>query len=91
DIHPMATVIGGTAAFPHEGGLAHVRNLHHPLSRYLQAARAAGLTVMNCVEVESDEDLITSHLAYSFHPDAVREAFEGVPFVVIWQLGQPDR
>jgi ubiquinone/menaquinone biosynthesis C-methylase UbiE len=91
DIHPTATLIGGSAAFPHEGGLAHVRNLHHPLSRYLRAARTAGLTVVDCVEVESDEDLVTSHLAYAFHPDAVRQAFEGVPFVVVWELRRPDR
>jgi ubiquinone/menaquinone biosynthesis C-methylase UbiE len=91
DIHPTATLIGGTAAFPHAGGLAHVRNLHHPLSRYLRAARAAGLRVEECVEVESDDELVTSHLAYRFHPDAVRQAFDGMPFVVVWELRRPDR
>jgi ubiquinone/menaquinone biosynthesis C-methylase UbiE len=91
DIHPTATLIGGTAAFPHEGGFAHVRNLHHPLSSYLRAARTAGLSVVDCTEVESDEELITSHIAYGFHPDAVRQAFDSIPFVVIWELRRPDR
>lgn len=91
DIHPTATLIGGSAAFPHEGGFAHVRNLHHPLSSYLRAARAAGLTVVDCVEVESDEELVTSHPAYGFHPDAVRQAFADIPFVVIWELRRPER
>lgn len=91
DIHPTATLIGGSAAFPHEGGFAHVRNLHHPLGGYFRAARAAGLTVVDCVEVESDEDLVTSHPAYAFHPHAVRQAFESVPFIVIWELRRPDR
>ncbi|MGH9270268.1 MAG: class I SAM-dependent methyltransferase [Ilumatobacteraceae bacterium] len=91
DIHPTATLIGGSAAFPHADGLAHVRNLHHPLSDYFRAARAAALTVKDCVEVESDEDLVTSHPAYAFHPDAVRQTFESVPFVVIWELRRPDR
>ena len=91
DIHPTATLIGGTAAFPHEGGFAHVRNLHHPLSAYLRAARTAGLVVVECAEVESDEELVRSHLAYGFHPEAVRHAFESIPFVVVWELRRPDR
>jgi SAM-dependent methyltransferase len=91
DIHPTATLIGGSAAFDHDGGFAHVRNLHHPLSSYLRAARTAGLAVIDCVEVESDEQLISSHPAYGFHPDAVRQAFADIPFVVIWELRRPDR
>jgi len=92
DIHPTATLIGGSAAFPHDGGFAHVRNLHHPLSSYLRAARSAGLTVVDCVEVEADEDLVTSHHpAYGFHPDAVREAFADIPFVVVWELRRAHR
>lgn len=90
DIHPMASHIGGTAAFPHDGGLAHVRNIAHPVSHYLRAARQAGLDVVDCVEVEPDEAMFASHLAHAFHPEAVRAAFEGLPFVLVWHLRRPE-
>jgi hypothetical protein len=63
-----------------------VRNLHHPLGAYLRAARDAGLVVEDCVEPVMDDDVITRHLAYPFVPDAVRQAYEGMPFLVVWHL-----
>lgn len=89
DLHPVSVLVGGSAAFPHEGGLAHVRNLHHPISRYVRAALDAGLAIVDCVEVEPDDDMITGHLAHAFVPDAVRQAYEGLPFLLIWHLEVP--
>lgn len=89
DIHPVFVLVGGSAAFPHGGGLAHVRNLHHPVSRYVRGALDAGLRIVDCVEVETDEAMITGHLAHAFVPDAVRQAYEGLPFLLIWHLEVP--
>lgn len=89
DLHPTTVLVGGTAAFPHGTGLAHVRNLHHPVSSYLRAARAAGLEVVDCAEPVMDDAVISGHLAHPFVPDAVRQAYEGLPFLVVWHLRRP--
>lgn len=89
DIHPVMALIGGTAAFPHEGGLAHVRNLHHPVSSYVRSFRAAGLEVVDCVEVQHVAETLTGHLAHPFVPEAVIDAYEGLPFILVWQLEVP--
>lgn len=89
DIHPVMALIGGTAAFPHEGGLAHVRNLHHPVSSYVRSVRAAGLEVVDCIEVEHAAETLTGHLAHPFVPDAVIEAYQGLPFILVWHLKVP--
>ncbi|HEV7721028.1 MAG TPA: class I SAM-dependent methyltransferase [Iamia sp.] len=86
DIHPVSVLVGGTAAFPHEGGLAHVRNLHHPVSHYVRAIGAAGLEIVDCVEPTHEAETLAGHLAYPFVPDAVVEAYEGLPFLLIWHL-----
>ncbi|HMJ75064.1 MAG TPA: class I SAM-dependent methyltransferase [Iamia sp.] len=89
DIHPTYALLGGTAAFPHDGGLAHVRNLHHPVSRYVRGALDAGLAIVDCAEIAADEAMITGHLAYGFVPDAVRQAYEDLPFILVWHLRKP--
>ena len=89
DIHPVFVLLGGTAAFPHGGGLAHVRNLHHPVGRYVRAVLDAGLEVADCVEVPTDEAMLTGHLAHAFVPEAVRQAYEDLPFLLVWHLKVP--
>ncbi len=89
DIHPTMALLGGTAAFPHEGGLAHVRNLHHPVSAYVRAFHAAGLEVVGCTEPTHDAGTLTGHLAHAFVPDAVVQAYEDLPFLLIWSLRVP--
>jgi SAM-dependent methyltransferase len=89
DIHPTMALLGGTAAFPHGGGLAHVRNLAHPVSRYVRACRALGLEVVDCVELDHTAEMLTGHLAHPFVPDAVVQAYEGLPFLLIWHLEVP--
>jgi SAM-dependent methyltransferase len=89
DIHPVSVLVGGSAAFPHEGGLAHVRNLHHPISRYVRAIRDAGLEIVDCVEPVHDAEMLAGHLAHPFVPEAVVQAYEGLPFLLVWHLGVP--
>ncbi|HXH58092.1 class I SAM-dependent methyltransferase [Iamia sp.] len=87
DMHPVTVLLGGTAGFTdvRAGALAHVRNRHHPLSAYVRAARAAGLEVVDCEEPVMDE-AVTNHPAYGFVPDAVREAYTGMPLLVVWRF-----
>jgi SAM-dependent methyltransferase len=92
DIHPGAVTFGGAALFPTgESGpqLAYVPNLLHPVAEYVAAALAAGLTIADCREAPLPEDGITSNPAYPVLPDAVRQFYEGLPFILAWRLTKP--
>ena len=89
DVHPLTTTFGGAAVFPSgEEGLLlpYVPNLVHLASEYVMAARAAGLEVAECHEPPVPEAAIVTNPAYAVLPDAVRAAFEGLPFLLIWRL-----
>jgi ubiquinone/menaquinone biosynthesis C-methylase UbiE len=89
DVHPLTTTFGGAAVFPSgEEGLVlpYVPNLVHHASEYVTAARAAGLEVAECHEPPVSEAAIVSNPAYAVLPDAVRAAFEGLPFLLVWRL-----
>jgi hypothetical protein len=58
----------------------------HLASEYVMAARAAGLEVAECHEPPVPEAAIVTNPAYAVLPDAVRAAFEGLPFLLIWRL-----
>lgn len=90
DVHPTWISLGSTAGFVDGGGLAHVRDLLHPVSHHVRAAHAAGLQIVGCTEVDADEQMLTGHLAYPFVPDAVLQAYEGLPFLLIWELRVPE-
>jgi hypothetical protein len=66
--------------------LPYVPNLVHLASEYVTAARAAGLEVAECHEPPVPEAAIVTNPAYAVLPDAVRAAFEGLPFLLIWRL-----
>jgi SAM-dependent methyltransferase len=89
DIHPMATPASPAAA-PAEGGvvdgLRFVRNLSHPISSYVNAFVEAGLTIRECVEPNYTEEVVAAGPAYSLLPDAFRQAFLGLPFLLVWHL-----
>ncbi len=96
DPHPTTVQFGGVAGFrdldadPADGfTMPFVPNLHHPLHTYVKAAVAAGLEIVGCDEVTYPESAIESNPAYAILPDAVRQAYEGLPFVVIWQFRTP--
>ena len=89
DVHPQAVTFGGAAVFPTDGPgleLPYVPNLLHPVSEYVGAAVAAGFEVAECHEPEFAESAIVGHPAYPFLPDAVRQAFEGLPALLVWRL-----
>jgi ubiquinone/menaquinone biosynthesis C-methylase UbiE len=89
DVHPTTTTFGGAAVFPSDGdglSLPYVPNLVHQASEYVTAARAAGLEVSECHEPPVPEAAIVTNPAYAVLPDAVRAAFEGLPFLLVWRL-----
>ena len=96
DPHPTTVLIGGVAGFrdqaadPAEGfTMPFVPNLHHPLSSYVNAAVAAGLEVDACHEITYPESAIEANPAFAILPDAVRQAYDGMPFVVVWRFRRP--
>lgn len=92
DMHPTTVLYGGTALFPHDDShleLHYVANLLHPVSEYVTAATAAGLRIVACAEPEVPEAAIVTNPAYALHPEAVRQAYEGTPFQLVWQLERP--
>ena len=97
DPHPVFVLLGGGAAGfrardaePSSGlTLPYVPNLHHPMHTYVNAAVASGLEVVECQEREFTPDGLASNPAYAIFPDAVRQAFGGMPFIVVWRLRKP--
>jgi ubiquinone/menaquinone biosynthesis C-methylase UbiE len=93
DIHPFMAMTGGIAGFPGEDltkGIPFVRNLTHQVSEYVGAFNAAGLVVRDCVEPLVGESRLDTFPSNAFFPDATRQAFLGVPYLLIWQLDRPD-
>ena len=90
DMNPFVVTLGGAATFPSGEGfqLPFVRNLVHSTEAYVTAAVAAGLIVSECREPVVTEDVITTNPAYGFVPHAVRQAFEGLPFLIAVALHQ---
>jgi SAM-dependent methyltransferase len=87
DIHPVATMTGAVAAFPGPAaGINYIHNATHQLSDYLTAFRAANLTVSNCLEPPVDDTVISKIPGYDTYPDAARQAFLGMPYLIIWEL-----
>ena len=92
DVHPLYTSFGGAAVFPMAADgfeLHYVRNLVHPVSTYVRAILGAGLAIRECREPLVPEVAITTNPAYPVVPDAVRQAFEGLPFLLVWTLERP--
>jgi ubiquinone/menaquinone biosynthesis C-methylase UbiE len=90
DIHPWATMTGAIAAFPGgelAEGVPYVRSEIHQVGEYLSAFQAAGLAVLNCLEPVTDENIVRMNASYGVFPDAARQAFLGLPFLLIWRLG----
>jgi ubiquinone/menaquinone biosynthesis C-methylase UbiE len=92
DIHPAAVTLGGAAIFPtgaEDLQFAFVRNLVHQVGTYVSAATRAGLQVAECREPLYPEEAIIGNPAYAVVPDAVRQTFEGLPFLLAWRLTKP--
>lgn len=93
DPHPTTVQFGGVAGFRDQGAdptagftLPFVPNLHHPLHTYVNAAVAAGFEIEECQEPVFPESGLEANPAYAILPEAVKQAFGGLPFIVIWRL-----
>jgi ubiquinone/menaquinone biosynthesis C-methylase UbiE len=92
DIHPMAATTGAIAAFPGGDltlGVPYVHSVIHQVSDYLTAFRAAGLSIVDCLEPRADEGTVAATPSYAEFPEAARQAFLGLPYLLIWQLERP--
>lgn len=95
DVHPFFTALDSQAFFRlDDGATSWVRNQHHRFSSYLQAFRAAGLAITDCLEIEPPDGTgpMESFVA-ALRPDAARCAYRGLPTVILWQLenqGSPE-
>ncbi len=97
DPHPTTVQFGGVAGFRDldadptaDFTLPFVPNLHHPLHTYVNAAVAAGLGIVECREPVFPESGIEANPAYAILPDAVRQAYTGLPFIVVWRFRKPN-
>ena len=92
DMHPVVTSTGGMAAFPtDEPGMSihYVPNLVHEVSAYVTAMVSAGLSVLGCREPKVNEDLVATFPSYPAVPEATRQAFLGLPYLLIWHAAKP--
>lgn len=100
DLHPVINELGGAAAFPVEDRrpdvaagerltIHYVSNLVHQVSEYLAAITAAGLRVKTCHEPRVDEAVVSFMAGYEAFPDAFRQAFVGLPYLLVWELELP--
>jgi len=96
DPHPTSVQFGGVAGFRDPGvdpakgfTLSYVANLHHPLHTYINAATAVGLEILECQEPTISAAGLESNPAYAILPEAVSQAFGGLPFLVVWRFQKP--
>lgn len=89
DMHPFMSEMGGAAAFP-EGditqGIPFVVNLPHHVSEYVAAFNSAGFAIRDCIEPKVNEDLVRQFPSFDLYPEAVRQAFVGFPYLLIWRV-----
>jgi ubiquinone/menaquinone biosynthesis C-methylase UbiE len=100
DMNPMMTSTGGMAAFPirdtrpdiaagEAASIHYVPNLVHHVSEYVTAIAAAGLQIAGCHEPLVGESVVASFPSFAAFPDATREAFIGLPYLLIWEAVKP--
>jgi SAM-dependent methyltransferase len=96
DMHPMMTATGGMAAFPIEDtrpdvaagepmSIHFVPNLVHNVADYVAAIIGAGLELTGCHEPLVDEVVAQRFPSFAAFPDATRQAFVGLPYLLIWE------
>ena len=86
DVHPVSCLLG-LQTFETGGG-QFVRNRVRTHSQYLAAFRAAGLEVRDCVEPAWTDDLIVTQPWTRPIESAARDALQGLPLVLIWDLAR---
>lgn len=85
--------IGGAAGFrtldadPTAGfSVPFVPNLIHPIHTYVNAAVAAGFEILECQEPTFPKAGLEANPADAVLPEAVEQAFTGLPFIVVWRF-----
>jgi SAM-dependent methyltransferase len=90
DIHPFNVMIGGgVAGFPGAeltDGVPYVVNLTHQMGDYLRAFDEAGLSVADCLEPPWGDAQLSRLPGYPIYPDACRQAFSDLPYLLVWRL-----
>ena len=87
DPHPMSVAIISHLFVPTtDGGLGFVRNHPRLVGDYLRAFDAAGLRVLQCIEPPVPESAMTGGIAGAFLAEAMRQALEGMPQAIVWEL-----
>jgi ubiquinone/menaquinone biosynthesis C-methylase UbiE len=89
DMHPLMTMTGGVAGFQSQDGLPgvpYVVNITHHVSEYIRAFNAAGLEVRECLEPDVTDDMSDRFPSYPAIPEATRQAFVGLPYLLIWRV-----
>ena len=88
DTHPIMRVLGTGAFVPaaHTGALQLVRGHQTHVHDYLDAFSAAGLTLGRCVEPPVTEETLKMFPSMSFFPEGTRQAFLGLPHIIVWQV-----
>jgi ubiquinone/menaquinone biosynthesis C-methylase UbiE len=100
DIHPVIASTGGMAAFPTQDtrpdvaagesmSVHYVPNLVHHVHEYVEAMLGAGMQIKGCHEPRVDDAVVSVMPAYAAFPDAVRQAFVGWPYLLIWEAVKP--
>ena len=98
DLHPFVTETGLMAGFPTEdrdpgqrvpSGVHFVPNLTHLTGEYVRAIIGAGLTVAGCLEPQLPDDDLTMFPTWATLPDATRQAYAGLPFLLVWEAAKP--
>ena len=91
DMHPFMAMTSGVAAFPAAAGdlaIPFVKNIVHQISEYVRAFRAAGLTVVECLEPTVTEEMLPRFPTYRAYPEGTRAAFVDAPYLLIWHLSR---
>jgi SAM-dependent methyltransferase len=87
DPHPMSVFIVSHLFVPApEGGFGFVRNHRRLVGDYLRAFDEAGLEVRQCIEPPTPDSGMDGGLGGKFLADAMRQALEGLPQAIIWDL-----
>jgi hypothetical protein len=92
-LHPFQAHLGWQAPFlDADGGRAFVREHAHGHADYLAAFSASGLQVRGCLEPQlTDHHVRAKRRAFRHIPDAVIQAYVGLPGVLVWSASKPIR
>ena len=88
DVHPFLVMLGWQAQFTAGADRAFMRLHAHLPSAYCRAATQAGLVIRTCDEALLSGDNVATPTA-DLIPDANRQAYVGLPGVIVWEFQRP--